>query len=188
MKIMRKSVGTLGALGLGASAAYLLDPERGRRRRALIGEKAKHFWRITTRSADKKTRDLSNRAKGVMAQVKRTGKDEVSDDVLVDRVRSEMGHVVTHPGFIDVTANQGTVTLIGSVPKNELPQLLARVSAVRGVTDVRNRLSVREPAKAESAGHSGWFKPLLWSFAGTALAAYGGKRMRRHNTGRMLGT
>ena len=175
---MRKSVSTLGALGLGAGVAYLLDPDRGRRRRALMGEKAGHFWRIASRSADRKTRDLTNRARGVISQVKRTGKDEVSDDVLVDRVRSEMGHAVTNPGAIEVTANQGMVTLVGSVPKNEIPQLLARVSAVRGVCEVRDRLSVQEPA--EHPSKRAWLTPLLWSFAGTALAAYGGRsRMRR---------
>ena len=141
---MRKGMSILGGLGLGAGLAYLLDPDRGKRRRAVFREKVKHFWRVTSRAVNKKSHDLSNRTRGVLAEVNTASHEEASDDVLVDRVRSEMGHAVSNPGAIQVTADQGRVTLVGSVFRNEVQQLLACISSVRGVSEVRNRLSVQE--------------------------------------------
>jgi hypothetical protein len=38
------------------------------------------------------------------------------DAVLAERVRTELGRLVSHPGAIIVTATQGRVTLSGAVP------------------------------------------------------------------------
>ena len=37
----------LGGIGIGAALMYLLDPDRGRRRRALVRDKAVHFARVS---------------------------------------------------------------------------------------------------------------------------------------------
>lgn len=180
---MRKELGIIGGLGLGAGLVYLLDPHSGKRRRAVARDKAKHVWRASEKAVEKTSRDLGNRARGFMASVKPAIK-EVSDDVLVDRVRSAIGHVVSIPGAIQVTAEMGKVTLAGSVLKQELPALLSKVASVRGVKDLRNRLSLQPGTAAPRR----WLKALLWT-AGSALTLWGGRHpAARGQMRRILGT
>lgn len=135
----------LGGLGLGAALMYVLDPERGKRRRALVRDKAvsgahKAGDRLAARS-----RDLKNRARGVAAEMKGLTKSDRPDDaVLAERVRAELGRTVDHPASIDVQAVGGTVFLSGSVLTGELDELLSAVRGVPGVEDVENRLEVYE--------------------------------------------
>ena len=135
----------VGGLGLGAALMYVLDPDRGKRRRALVRDKAlsgahKAGDRLAARS-----RDLKNRARGVAAEVKAlTKSDEPDDLVLAERVRAELGRTVGHPASIDVEAVAGTVILSGSVLTSELDELLSAVRGVPGVEDVENRLETYE--------------------------------------------
>ena len=67
---MDKRLAFLSGLGLGAGAMFLLDPDRGRRRRALIKDQAKHLSISGKETLGKRTRDLRNRATGVIAETK----------------------------------------------------------------------------------------------------------------------
>lgn len=60
----------LGGLGIGAALMYLLDPERGRRRRALARDKAVSIANKTGNVVARRSRDIGNRAKGVVAEVR----------------------------------------------------------------------------------------------------------------------
>ena len=60
-----KATALLTGLGIGAALMYVLDPERGKRRRALVRDKAVSLANQTGRAVAKKSRDLSNRAKGM---------------------------------------------------------------------------------------------------------------------------
>jgi hypothetical protein len=133
----------LGGLGLGAALMYVLDPERGRRRRALVKDKAVKVTHKTGDALGAKSRDWKNRAAGVAAEVKSlTRKENVSDPVLEDRVRAEIGRVVSTPGAIEVTSTAGVVTLSGTVLAKEVDDLISAVRGVRGVEDVQNRLEM----------------------------------------------
>jgi osmotically-inducible protein OsmY len=89
-------------------------------------------------------RDLSNRSYGVLAEAKHYFRRErVDDDMLVARVRSQLGHAISQPGSIEVLANDGNVILGGSIPADELNDLLSCVSRVRGVKEVESRLKVQ---------------------------------------------
>src|SRR5687768_4718196 len=48
-------------VGVGASAMFLLDPDRGARRRALLRDKAVRAKRKTRDAADATARDIANR-------------------------------------------------------------------------------------------------------------------------------
>lgn len=61
----------LGALALGALAMYLLDPEQGNRRRALVKDKLYSISRKSRKRAEAKSRDLVNRARGVAHEARR---------------------------------------------------------------------------------------------------------------------
>lgn len=138
----------LGSVGLGAALMYVLDPERGKRRRAFVRDKALHLSRKASERLDARSRDLRNRARGVAAEVKtmvRPG--TVSDPVLEERVRTEIGRVLSTPGAVEVSALEGTVTLSGAVLAKELDDLLTTVQGIHGVEDVENRLQVYESAE-----------------------------------------
>ena len=136
----------LGGIGLGAALMYMLDPDRGSRRRALVKDKLTSAATRTPDAFGATSRDLTNRARRLAASVKSvfTSSDDAPDEVIVQRVRSKIGRVVSHPSSIEVTADGGRVTLSGPVLASETDELLSIVSKVRGVKDVENRLEVHE--------------------------------------------
>ncbi|HKX83070.1 MAG TPA: hypothetical protein VJL58_02525 [Pyrinomonadaceae bacterium] len=67
---MGKVLAILGGIGAGAALMYLLDPDRGGRRRALARDKAIGLSNDLRRAIDKKSTDLSNRAQGVIHEAK----------------------------------------------------------------------------------------------------------------------
>jgi uncharacterized membrane protein len=102
------------------------------------------------------SRDLRNRARGVAHEFRaRFTHEEVSDEILRERVRSRLGGAVSHPGAIEVAALSGRVTLSGAVLEREYVRLLRAVWAVRGVTDVEDRLAVYESPAGISALQGG---------------------------------
>jgi hypothetical protein len=140
---MNKKIALVGGLGLGAALMYLFDPDRGRRRRALIRDKAEGAANKAGDYAGKMSRDLRNRAYGMVAETKSIFRhEEVTDDVLVDRVRSTLGRYPVHVGAIDVTAQNGNVALRGSVMESEMADIMRAVRSVRGVKGVENQLDV----------------------------------------------
>lgn len=67
---MNKIITVLGAAGLGALMMYLYDPKGGRRRRAMIRDKAVGLTNDAREAIGKKTKDLTNRAQGVAHEAK----------------------------------------------------------------------------------------------------------------------
>ncbi|PYS66770.1 MAG: hypothetical protein DMF73_20920 [Acidobacteria bacterium] len=67
---MNKGVALVGGVGLGAALMYIFDPDRGKRRRALIRDKVEAAGNKIGDKAEKMGRDLSNRAYGVVAETK----------------------------------------------------------------------------------------------------------------------
>ena len=142
---MKKAWTGVGGLGVGAALMYLFDPERGNRRRALLRDKALHVAHSTGEKLDVKSRDAANRLLGLAARTKSLLKRErVPDAVVAERVRSRIGHVVSHPGSIEVAVQDGRVTLTGPALTRELDPLLREVERVRGVTGVENKLELHE--------------------------------------------
>ena len=138
---MNKNLLFLGGIGLGAGLMYIFDPDKGRRRRATAREAAHHIVNAFDDAVGKTSRDLSNRAQGLVAELNSIFRcEEGDDDVVAERIRSKLGRAVSHPHAIHVAVNQGRVTLSGQVLASEVDQLLKRIRSVRGVTGVENRL------------------------------------------------
>ena len=133
----------LWGLGVGAGLMYLFDPDRGKRRRALVRDKAQALTRRLQKTVDKTSRDLRNRVQGLALEAK---SHNVPDEVLVERVRSKLGRLVSHPHAIEVAAKNGVVTLSGPVLADEVRGLLSGVSGVPGVSRIENRVHVHEEA------------------------------------------
>jgi hypothetical protein len=133
----------LGAV-LGAAGAFLLDPDRGRRRRAVVRDKVNKGRDF----ADAATQDLQHRARGLRARLERLrGRRGSSDEVLMERVRAKLGRYCTHPGAVEVTAFKGHVVLTGDALAAEQQQVMAAVRSVRGVEHVDNKLTVHASAE-----------------------------------------
>ncbi len=108
----------------------------------------------------KAMRDLSNRANGVIAELSTLFHDDTPDDrVLVDRVRSKLGRVVSHPHAVQVIVWQGRITLRGTILADEYERLLSVVAGVRGVKDVESRLDVHDRPNGISALQGGVPRP-----------------------------
>ena len=136
-----------GGVGLGAALMYLLDPDRGRRRRALLRDRAVHVFHKTADGLCYASRGVAQSAEAVSARTRSLlTQSWVSDEVLIERVRSNIGHVVSNPGAIEVTAEDGRVILAGPILASEVEELLASVSHAGGVTGIENRLEVHEEA------------------------------------------
>lgn len=67
---MRGIIAILAGLGVGAGLMYLLDPERGNRRRALLRDKMVKLNRQTQEAVSGRVKDMSNRAKGMLHEAK----------------------------------------------------------------------------------------------------------------------
>ena len=187
---MKKATAILGAFGVGAGMMYFLDPDRGRRRRRLVRDKSLSAVKHIDDAIAKTSCDLSNRARGVVAEAGSVVSGQrVPDDILVARVESKIGRVVSHPGAIDVRAKDGRVTLRGPVLASEVNNLIGGVRSVRGVADVEDQLTVHKQAGDISALQGGvrgreqrfellqenWSPTarLTMSLAGGALAVHG---------------
>ncbi len=138
-----------GAL-IGAAVMYLLDPDKGKRRRAITRDKLRSLASYYADFAGRAKRDFSHRLQGVRAQVRRPTRDEAPPDdlVLIERARSRMGRVVSHPHAIQIGANGGRLTLSGPILADEVDALLRAIRSVPGVSAVDNHLDVHEDAES----------------------------------------
>jgi gas vesicle protein len=68
---MRRLVGVLFTVAIGAVAAYMFDPERGRTRRALARDKAIAMSHRVNSALEGRSRHWSNIALGYLAEARR---------------------------------------------------------------------------------------------------------------------
>ncbi|HEV8480363.1 MAG TPA: BON domain-containing protein [Candidatus Eisenbacteria bacterium] len=140
----------LGGLAVGAAMMYMTDPDGGARRRAALRDKGVRAFQGSQDFIGKTTRDLRNRAEDLAETPRRLLKRTVSDDVLRERVRSKMGHYVSHPRAVRIRAYDGMVTLVGAVLSEEAPRLIKAVSKVPGVKGVDDQLERHDDADVPS--------------------------------------
>ena len=189
---MKKVITVIGAAGTGAGLMYLFDPDRGRRRRAMLRNKAEHARRITVDAAGKTQRDVRNHLRGLVSEFGSLFQtDEVMDEVLVERVRAKMGRVVSHPHAVDVTVRDGEVILRGAILADEVHPLLNAIIEIDGIKNVSNWLQVhasadvpvlqggrQRPGKRFGPFKTNWSPTtrLIATLAGGVIAIYGAKR------------
>ncbi|MBA3438628.1 MAG: hypothetical protein H0T92_02000 [Pyrinomonadaceae bacterium] len=68
---LAKGLLLLGGIGLGAMLMYMLDPDKGRRRRALVRDQITSASHRASKALRRTSRDLSNRAQGVVAEARK---------------------------------------------------------------------------------------------------------------------
>jgi uncharacterized membrane protein len=180
---MNRLFSTLSTLGLGAGVMYFYDPDRGRRRRALVRDKVNRMINQSDDFIDKATRDLRNRTRGTLAEATAMlSEREAPDWILEERVRAELGRVARHSRAIEVSASQGSVSLSGPILADDVERVLSRAAAVRGVKGVDNHLDVHQTSADIPAlqGNSPLREPRMefaqenWSPTARLLAGVGG--------------
>lgn len=158
---MARTVRSLSTALTGAVAAagmmYYFDAISGRRRRAQLAERSAsttRHWLSRLRVAG---RDLANRAGGVRARAASLLRmRRVTPEVVVERVRSAMGRVVSHPGAVHVSVDANhRVLLRGAVLAWEHAPLRRAVAATAGVREVRDELAAYESAEHVSSLQGG---------------------------------
>jgi len=176
--------------GLGAFAMYMLDPDRGKQRRARMKDAWVHTGCEARKFRARFQRDAANRIAGTIAETEKMlqwEREEVPDAVLEQRVRSRVGRNVSHARAVRVKCKDGAVELSGWVMTQELEGLLEAVRSVEGVKEVSAALHAANEPGNISALQGGRAKDgaRLWrtrwsptarvmaGASGLALMAYG---------------
>jgi gas vesicle protein len=133
---------------IGAAAAYLLDPDRGRSRRARLHDRTAALARKAARRSRSWIRYRQGAARGVAHTLSKTIRERgrfVDDDTLLQKIRSEAIGPWDNPARedVEVDVDRGIVTLKGrvatSVDRIELIELILKVD---GVDTIRDRVEV----------------------------------------------
>ena len=147
MNALMKAAGWVAA---GAAVMYFLDPQAGRRRRAVARDRGTGAVHDLEGSAKAAGRDASNRMRGAMAEA-RSHMDNapVDDDTLHDRIRAKLGHLMDRPSAVEVGVVGGHVVLSGEASDEEAAEVARYVAGMQGVSDVESRLASRDPGAPE---------------------------------------
>ena len=149
----RLLIALLGAAG-GFAAAYLLDPERGRTRRARLGDQAAAGLRDIGQTLGRSSRIAGLEAIAIGQRVKHAGGGQImpSDASLSDKVETELFADPAVPqGKININVEEGVVVLRGEVDHpGQADKLIKKAESIPGVIRVDSLLHLPgEPAPPE---------------------------------------
>jgi hypothetical protein len=174
----------IAGIAIGAFAMFFSDPDRGKRRRALVRDQVRHWAREVSCALEVAGRDLGNRLQGMRARARNliSGRGEVPDVILEERVRARLGRATTHPRAIKVLAQQGWINLSGAVLAHEKDDVLDTVQSTPGVTGVSDNMQTYDTAEhipSLQGNHElqrtrSALAPNNWSPSTRAIAAIGG--------------
>ena len=139
----------------GAIAAFLLDPARGRARRARLVDQGGATVRRAARHAERAVHAVRSTASARLAGTthREAHEDELLDDVtLTSKVETKLFRDQSVPkGSININVERGIVVLRGEVPDPEMrDRLAAEAGSIGGVWSVHNMLHLPgEPAEEE---------------------------------------
>lgn len=134
------------AFAAGALAMYLMDPNTGRRRRAVIRDRSVSMGHDADRYVRGKARRAASQLKGVVARTRAgLSTHPLDDEQLHDRIRARLGRLVDRPHDVEVHVRDGRVQLKGTVADAEFRGLLHAVSSMRGVQNLESLLRATSP-------------------------------------------
>ena len=157
----RRGIGAVGALGIallgaaaGALAAFMLDPDRGKSRRARYGDQAAALLRRGVRGTERVARLAGATAAGRMEAARHLGGGDadLNDATLAAKVETELFRDPTLPkGNLNINVERGVVVLRGQVDSEaQRTEIERRAAAIPGVWSVRNLTHLAgEPAPEE---------------------------------------
>jgi hypothetical protein len=177
----------LEGVGIGMLAAYFLDPQKGGRRRAQVRDRFIHQAHRKREAMHIMVRDFQNRSQGVRHRVRqRFDRNEVSDDILIERVRSEMGRHVSNFHSLQITCQDGVLTIAGPILASEIQDCLWHARMVPGVKHVVNKMQSHASAEnlPELQGGLHAIANQRWTPAMSLVMAAGGLLFSVYGMGR----
>lgn len=153
------SVVAAGVVGTAAGAigAFLLDPARGRARRAQFTDRGAATVRRGAEQAERAVRrataGLAARSAAMQAATTSREARPTDDATLTDRVQSTIFRDESVPkGTINVNVERGIVVLRGEVPDAEMRErLVEQVEGIDGVWSVRDLLHLPDEVAPTTA-------------------------------------
>jgi osmotically-inducible protein OsmY len=136
---MRSIVGKIGALAAGALAMYYLDPQLGPQRRAALLDLLRSGMPGQRGTPAQRTLRVARRA-----YHQRVHADPQADAELRDRIRDRLDRLVSHPGALTVSVDNGLVRLSGDVLAKERDGLLLQIQAMPGVQKLVNAMTAHD--------------------------------------------
>lgn len=147
-------------IGLGALLTYFLDRQRGRRRRMRLHDRLVHSATVASRFPRVAARDIAGRSAGLWAKAtRRLRLRPRSDQQVAERIRAELGRVVSHPHAVRVEAQGDRVHLSGPILAREVEPLLQAVQRAAGVVHIENALDIHDEAGSVSSLQGGVPRP-----------------------------
>lgn len=98
--------------------------------------------------------DTSMSSEASLARPPLTPDEVIPDRVLIYRVRQKFPIMLRHPRLVHVSADQGEVTLYGSLYRDELEDLMLEIQDVKGVKNIINNLRVHDLPSEEQTNTS----------------------------------
>jgi osmotically-inducible protein OsmY len=143
---------TLAAAGMGAAAMYLVDPDRGRGRRAQLRDRFGAATRRLRRDVERQRRYEAGVAEGAR-HADLPPRRPADDQALADRIRSELGSAFPSDRVV-LNVVEGVAEVRGEVDDQAtIDRVVQAVSEVAGVAGVENLLHLTgtpPPAKADA--------------------------------------
>jgi osmotically-inducible protein OsmY len=144
----------------GFAAAYLLDPEQGNRRRAMLSDRLAAMFRGMGDGLQRQARSTSGMIRSMPARMAGPDNPNPDDNTLVDRVESELFADPEVPkGKINIGAVDGKVILRGELEDpTQISSIEMAVRKIVGVRDVENLMhpaGTPAPTKAAARQASG---------------------------------
>jgi hypothetical protein len=141
-----------------ATAMYFFDPDRGRRRRALVRDQLVHLSRVVRHELEAEVRDAGNRLRGVFAGARRlaTGaRGDVTDETIAQTLKARLARL-ERPDAIVIEVRDGCVHLRGPALPRDAERARRIVRRVRGARALVDGLEVHSspdvPALQSRAG------------------------------------
>lgn len=127
---------------LAAAGMYLFDPVQGRRRRAVVRDKLVSRLTEMRRAIGVVKRDARHQVHGGVARTRSLIRsNDVSDEILVERVRVALGRATSHASAIKVSCSERVLTLQGAVLKHEHPRVMRAARSAAGASEVHDELA-----------------------------------------------
>lgn len=142
---MRKFLASLGLIALGGLIMYLMDPDRGRTRRARLADQAEARSKDVADAVSATARYQAGVVKGVahdVADVFTSDDTDYDDQQLLQKVRSEViGPSDWGDTDLEIDVTNGEVSVRGSLADDKMRRrLLKAIEKVDGVRSVDDQL------------------------------------------------
>lgn len=138
--------GAAGALLLGLGAMWLMDPDRGRARRAWIGQKTNRLLNETSKFMRATGRHMANKSKGYYHESRKavgSAGQAITDSSIAESIRSSLGKLgLKSSSSVGVECTSGCVTLTGRCVAEDVDVIIATTRGTYGVDNVVNNMEV----------------------------------------------